>query len=318
MNKPLPTIHESPASLQKQLRAERHPKRHQQLQALYLLASGQARSRLALAELLAVHRHTIRAWLDLYGQGGLPALLTIQQAPGKASAVPAHVRTQLQARLDDPRGFASYGEIQQYLACQYHIHLSYSAVHALVRYHLHAKPKAPRHSHPKKSPKRWRSSATPCPRRCGVQPLVPAAYHFESLYLYGAVEPLTGESFFLELPVLNTQGFQLFLDHFAATDPTSFHLFLLDNGAFHKAQFLRLPRNVGLLFLPPYAPELNPIERLWRDLKDWLAQHHPTTLDALSKLLGTRLQHYTTVTLRSLTGFSYLLMAIHQVFVQLS
>ena len=152
----------------------------------------------------------------------------------------------------------------------------------------------------------------------GVQPLVSSAYRFESLYLYGAVEPLTGQSFFLELPVLNTQGFQLFLDHFAATDPTSFHLLLLDNGAFHKAHSLRLPPNIGLLFLPPYAPELNPIERLWRDLKDWLSLSPPAMLDALSALLGTRLQHYTTGALRSLTGFSYLLTAIHQVFVQLS
>jgi transposase len=100
---------------------------------------------------------------------------------------------------------------------------------------------------------------------------MPSASHFESLYLYGAGEPLTGQSFFLELPTLNTQGFQLFLDHFVATDPVSFPLLLLDNGAFHKARALRLPPNLGLLFFPPDAPELNPIERLWRDLKDWLA-----------------------------------------------
>lgn len=152
----------------------------------------------------------------------------------------------------------------------------------------------------------------------GGQPLLPAAYHFESLSLYGAGEPLTGQSFFLELPLLNTQGFQLFLDHFAATDLTCFHLLLLDNGAFHKARSLRLPPNVALLFSPPYAPELNPIERLWRDLKDWLSLSHPTTLDTLSDLLGTRLKHYTAAALRSLTGFSYLLTALHQVFVQLS
>jgi DDE superfamily endonuclease len=143
----------------------------------------------------------------------------------------------------------------------------------------------------------------------GVQPLLSSAYRFESLSLYGAVEPLTGASFFLELPLLNTQGFQLFLDHFAATDPHSFHLLLLDNGAFHKAKALRFPTNVGVLFFPPYAPELNPIERLWRDLKDWLAQSPPTTLDALSTLLMTRLTHYTTQAVRSLTGFSYLLAA---------
>lgn len=150
----------------------------------------------------------------------------------------------------------------------------------------------------------------------GVQPLLSSAYRFESLYLYGAVEPLTGASFFLELPLLNTQGFQLFLDHFAATDPSSFHLLLLDNGAFHKAKALHFPPNVGVLFFPPYAPELNPIERLWRDLKDWLANSPPTTLDALSNLLSTRLNSYTRAALRSLTGFSYLLMAIPQVNVQ--
>jgi hypothetical protein len=152
----------------------------------------------------------------------------------------------------------------------------------------------------------------------GVQPLLPSTYRFESLYLYGAVEPRTGESFFLELPLLNTQGFQLFLDQFAATDPASFHLLLLDNGAFHKAQSLRLPPNVALVFFPPYSPELNPIERLWRDLKDWLAFSSPPTLDVLSDLLSTRLGHYSSATLRSLTGFSYLLTAIEQVFVQLS
>lgn len=147
----------------------------------------------------------------------------------------------------------------------------------------------------------------------GVQPLVPATYCFENLYLYGAVEPLTGQSFFLELPTLNAAHFQLFLDHFAAADPTAFHLLLLDNGAFHKAQALRLPANIGLLFFPPYTPELNPIERLWRDLKDWLASYHPTTLEELSVLLSTRLRQYTPAALRSLTGFPYLLSALQDV-----
>jgi transposase len=150
----------------------------------------------------------------------------------------------------------------------------------------------------------------------GVQPLLPAAYHFESLDLYGAVEPLTGQSFFLELPALNTPGFQVFLDHFAASDPASFHLLLLDNGAFHKARALRLPPNLGLLVFPPYTPELNPIERLWRDLKDWLAQYQPTSLDELSDLLCSRLNDYSAAMLRSLTGFRYLLSATQAVIVR--
>ena len=133
----------------------------------------------------------------------------------------------------------------------------------------------------------------------GLPPVVPAAYRFESLYLYGAVEPTTGQRFLLELSALNSSLFHLFLEQFAATAPAHFHLLVLDNGAFHKARSLRLPPYVGLLFLPPYAPELNPIERLWRDLKDWLAPRQPPTLDALSALLTIRLRHYSSTRIRS-------------------
>jgi transposase len=85
------------------------------------------------------------------------------------------------------------------------------------------------------------------------------------------VEPTTGERFFLELPYLNAEGFQIFIDAFAAAFPDSLNLLLLDNSGAHTAQRLMLPANVRLVFLPPHCPELNPIERVWRDLKDALA-----------------------------------------------
>src|SRR5262249_44425372 len=153
MNKPLPPIAESPQTLQTQLRTETDPKKRARLQALYLLASGQASSRLALAKLMAVHRHTIQTWLKLYEVGGLSALLTLRKAPGKRPSLTPAILTKLQARLNHDRGFGGYGEIQQYLACVHKIPLAYSTVHKLVRYRLQAKPKAPRRSHPKKSPR---------------------------------------------------------------------------------------------------------------------------------------------------------------------
>jgi transposase len=158
MNKPLPSIGESPESLHARVRSETDPKKRSRLHALYLLASGQVRSRLALAKLLAVHRHTIQAWLKLYEEGGLRMLLTIKKPPGKRSSLTPLVVTKLQERLAQVRGFGSYGEIQQYLANTQQVSLAYSTVHKLVRYRLQAKPKAPRRSHPKKSPRRWRSS----------------------------------------------------------------------------------------------------------------------------------------------------------------
>ena len=141
----------------------------------------------------------------------------------------------------------------------------------------------------------------------GVQPILKTNFACESFYLFGAVEPLSGENFVLELPHLNSANFQIFVDHFSEQDSASFHLLLADNAAFHKAQSLKIPDNVGLLFLPAYSPELNPIERFWRDLKDWLSKHHPKSLNELSELIISRLKDYTTTAIQSLTAFKYLI-----------
>ena len=115
MNKPLPSIAETPESLHKQLKRETVPKKRLRLPALYLRASGHVRSRLTLAKLLAVHRHTIQTWLKLYEEGGLRMLWTITKPPGKRPSLTPIVLTKLQERLAHVRGFGSYGEVRQYL-----------------------------------------------------------------------------------------------------------------------------------------------------------------------------------------------------------
>lgn len=145
---------------------------------------------------------------------------------------------------------------------------------------------------------------------CGVQPVRIVTHQFANFYLYGAVEPTTGESFFLELPSLNSSTFQLWVDGFRAAFPDSYNIVVLDKGAFHKAKVVQWPPNVVPLFLPPYSPELNPIERLWRDLKDRLADHLCQTLEALSDAVCTIIQGYAEARLKSLTGFDYFVQAV--------
>ncbi|WP_162892255.1 transposase [Salinibacter ruber] len=82
---------------------------------------------------------------------------------------------------------------------------------------------------------------------------------------------------------------------------------VLDNGRFHKAKKLSVPRNVELTFLPPYSPELNPVERLWRDLKDQVAFDFYRSLAWLRQDVRTALATYTDETVASLTGYEYLL-----------
>lgn len=148
---------------------------------------------------------------------------------------------------------------------------------------------------------------------CGVQPVATVTYQFDNFYLYGAVEPSTGAHFFLELPYLNSRAFQVWLDGFAAAFPDSINVLVLDNGAGHKAKAVRWPVNVMPVFLPPYSPELNPIARLWRDLKDKLSDIPVKTIDALSAAMGAIIQHYSHATLQSLTSFAYFVHAVEAV-----
>jgi transposase len=146
---------------------------------------------------------------------------------------------------------------------------------------------------------------------CGVQPVGAVQHVFECFYVYGAVAPTTGERFFLELPYLNADTFQLFLESFAQAFPDSLNILLLDNSGAHTAQRLRWPENVCSVSLPPYCPELNPIERVWRDLKDELAWQQFSDLTAQLDYVGALLQAYDAPTLQSLTGYPYLVEAIH-------
>jgi hypothetical protein len=101
----------------------------------------------------------------------------------------------------------------------------------------------------------------------GVQPVATVWQRFDNVYLFGAVEPTTGDGFVLELPLLNSAMFPLWLDDFAQTFAASFNSLGLDKGAVHTAKALRWPPNVATVPFPPDSPELNPMARLWRDLK---------------------------------------------------
>jgi transposase len=155
MRKAMPTITESATELHQRMKQEKDFKKRQRLQALYLAASGHARHRQTIATLVGVHRHSVAAWFAAYAQGGLEQALRY-----RVSTPPVHRRmtdaalTALHAKLQEPQGFAGYNQIRTWLAEQYQITLSYSSVHALVRYKLRAKAKRPRPSHVKKARKR--------------------------------------------------------------------------------------------------------------------------------------------------------------------
>ena len=145
---------------------------------------------------------------------------------------------------------------------------------------------------------------------CGVKPIGQWQWLFQAFWLYGAVEPATGEAFFLQFSHVDTECYQRFLNEFSKAYPDSLNIVQVDNGRFHTSKDLVVPDNVVLLFQPPYCPELNPIERLWEYLKADLKWASFRTLDQLQTKVDQLLAQLTPEIIASITGYSFILDAL--------
>ncbi len=102
----------------------------------------------------------------------------------------------------------------------------------------------------------------------GSRPAAVRQTQYEYLWALTAACAETGRAAGLMSPHLNAGVVHVFLAQFARELPPDEHALLLWDGAgFHKAKALVVPPNVTVLFLPPYAPELNPVENLWHYLR---------------------------------------------------
>ena len=88
----------------------------------------------------------------------------------------------------------------------------------------------------------------------------------EYRYAYGAVEPVTGSSCFLVMPYCNSTCMNIFLEDLSKQYPDDLILLCCDGAAWHKSNKLHIPENIELFYIPPYTPEMNPIEQIWKEL----------------------------------------------------
>ena len=88
---------------------------------------------------------------------------------------------------------------------------------------------------------------------------------------------------------MNRQIFEIYVETQLAPTLSPGDVVILDNVAFHKSQraeTLIRQRGAWLLFLPPYSPDLNPIEMAYSKLKTLLRKHAARSFDAISDALG--------------------------------
>lgn len=140
----------------------------------------------------------------------------------------------------------------------------------------------------------------------GIKPICPFHQVFQTVYLFGAFSPITGDNFLLEMPHCNADNFQVFLDEFSKKFEDVYNILTLDNGAFHKAKSLIIPENIGLLFLPAYSPELNPAENMWGILKRKFTNKIHHTLEEVGEFITNATASLTKESIKKTCSFPYI------------
>jgi transposase len=104
--------------------------------------------------------------------------------------------------------------------------------------------------------------------RTGSRPTAVRQTKYDWCYLYAAVEPASGASAALIAPNADTGTMNQFLRILDIERKPDEHIVLIMDGAgWHKSKALQLPDGITVLLLPPYSPELNPVENLWHYLR---------------------------------------------------
>jgi transposase len=131
--------------------------------------------------------------------------------------------------------------------------------------------------------------------RKGSRPTVVKQTRYEWVYMYAAVEPATGASVALQAPHVNTGTMNVFLRMVSEElKPDEHAVLIMDQAGWHKSRQLAVPDNITVLYLPPYSPELNPVERLW----GYVRSHHLSNraYDGYAHLLAASAQAWQRLT----------------------
>lgn len=105
----------------------------------------------------------------------------------------------------------------------------------------------------------------------GSRPRAVRQQQFEYAYIFGAVCPATGKTEALITPLVNKEVMTQHLKQISQATPAGRHaVVIIDGAGWHTLDTAMPFDNVTLIKLPPYSPELNPIEQVWQ----WLRQRH--------------------------------------------
>ena len=153
------------------------------------------------------------------------------------------------------------------------------------------------------------SDARRCWAPAGVRPEVSTQVVREYEYAFAAVSPQDGMLDSLVLPAVHAEAMSVFLAEVSQRHPNEFILMVLDGAGWHKAKRLHVPTTMRLVSLPPWSPQLNPVEHVWDEVREkWFANRVFDSMDAVEEQLITALKTLEEDATRvaSLTGFDWI------------
>ena len=301
----------TPEDIANAYRQSTNPHDYTRLVALEMAQQGQWTLQ-EIATALGKHRATIARFLKAYRQGGLEALLARGHGGREARLKKDDIEA-LKAGLRQG-GWKTAKQIRKWLG-ERGISMTVWGVYYWLK-KVKAKNKVPRKTHKDQNPEAladfkanivdklkgldipkgrrlyiWvqdehRYGLISNIRRCwtlrGHRVKVPFQMKYTWSYVYGAVEINTGKGLFMYIPTVSLQWSQVFLEQIVATDPEAIHIVIWDQAGFHhKTAASDVPSQIRLLPLPPYCPELNPMEKLWDIVKGHVGNKVFETLQSI-------------------------------------
>jgi hypothetical protein len=107
--------------------------------------------------------------------------------------------------------------------------------------------------------------------RRGTRPRAPRDHRYDWVYLFGAICPMRATGAGLALPFANAEAMDLHLQTISRhVMPGAHAVIVMDGAGYHQRAALNVPKNITILTLPSYSPELNPVENVWQ----YLRQNH--------------------------------------------
>ena len=128
----------------------------------------------------------------------------------------------------------------------------------------------------------------------GVRPLKKWKSEYKWSYCYGAIDVIEGKSVFLQTPTVNLQWTEQFLLQIKKQFPDHEHIVVWDGVGFHPldSSHERVPEGIHVIKLPPYSPELNPIEKLWDLIQDHTSNKLWPNIERLDQVVAMHLRDW--------------------------